>query len=55
MTGEFRWLLFYACITLKSSGNYNKLFSDENKCIKIEISIGRTETVLHSYGIRKRK
>ena len=23
----------------KSAGNYNKLFSDENKCIKIEISI----------------
>lgn len=21
----------------KSAGNYNKLFSDENKCIKIEI------------------
>lgn len=29
----------------KSAGNYNKLFSDENKCIKIEISIGRTKTV----------
>ena len=39
----------------KSAGNYNKLFSDENKCIKIEISIGRTKTVLHSYSKRKRK
>ena len=38
----------------KSAGNYNKLFSDENKCIKIEISIGRTKTVLHSYSKRKR-
>ena len=34
----------------KSAGNYNKLFSDENKCIKIEISIDRTKTVLHSYS-----
>ena len=23
----------------KSAGNYNKLFSDENKCIKIEITM----------------
>ena len=23
----------------KSAGNYNKLFSDENKCIKIEMTI----------------
>ena len=37
----------------KSAGNYNKLFSDENKCIKIEISIDRTKTVLHSYSKRK--
>ena len=28
----------------KSAGNYNKLFSDENKCIKIEIgSSGRSD------------
>ena len=39
----------------KSAGNYNKLFSDENKCIKIEISIDRTKTVLHSYSKRKEK
>ena len=52
VTGEIRWLLF--CLP-KSSGNCNKLFSDENKCIKIEITIGRTDTVLHSYGKRKRK
>ena len=38
VTGEFR-LLFFVCRTSKSFGNYNKLFSDENKCIKIEIAI----------------
>lgn len=29
----------FVCRTSKSFGNYNKLFSDENKCIKIEIAI----------------
>lgn len=29
----------FVCRTSKSFGNYNKLFSDENKCIKIEIVI----------------
>ena len=50
---------FSFVIYRKTAGNYNKLFSDENKCIKIEITIdrivGRTKTFLHSYGKRKRK